>query len=437
MMQQDLNHTQNTTGGWHPARGAAPISPSELEENDLSLDGKTLPESERDIKGLSKAFLTERSYETFQKLGVELLNVPEFPEDLKKEILDILNKPRALHDRALLTEALTSYHGLTSRLPDKSSAAQWSQDRSKHHNLYAILGIMCALMRLVDTDYTLTQRIISTEFQGEKEAIRKDLRERLLDRYDKTLFPPHDEMLLALKLEFSDKNPLAVTTMLKGYLVPLFELESQVKVGWLKQIFTEETYSETPVNSVKDLDDGELSPRHTHYLRHFLKYYQDKGVLPLNQIPVKEVIDGEFLTSVLRASASTRDKIIFLHAAALAATSVSQSAFAILPEFSDAFCEQGDSKLIGADKLLDAMANHNCGRWTTKNLDSYLTVVITTLLDRCSKVDNRPLFMVAMQGVNDLIAQANNYRAEFKADLKKFVVVLSDKAISGKDQRYI
>lgn len=214
------------------APGLRVVPPPPVTAPVAEADGELVP-PEVGSKALVKSFISNRSFETFLVLARMLVAAPEFPEALRLATLKAFEGIKSKEQREIISDAFKGYKPYAGRLPKGSAEeiATWCQDRSEHHHLYTVLGTTVALTTILATDQTLVQRAVASGLRENSVQVADELNRRFLAHYKNLFGDTNESYAQAFLSEKSEKNPMAVTLFLKGFLAPLLEIERPAKRG--------------------------------------------------------------------------------------------------------------------------------------------------------------------------------------------------------------
>jgi hypothetical protein len=446
-----------------PAPPTAPVAES---------DGE-LVHPEVGSKALVKSFVSNRSFETFMVLARMLVNAPEFPEELRNETLKALEGIKSKEQKEIISDAFKGYKPYTGRLPKGSSEeiATWCQDRSEHHQLYTVLGTTAALVSVLAIDQTLVQRVLTSGLRENSVQAADELNRRLLAHYKNLFGDTTESYAQAFVSEKAEKNPMAVTLFLKGFLAPLLEIERPTKrglaflfaplgkvdapqglaglsdvlwteaksadLGTLFKVAEQAVYKAEHEKRDKQIAqqreqeriqrEAKQGPEET--ARHQRETEEDK--LGLKGITLVKLIDKRFVQRALSAQGTTDEKIAFLTAAVGLATTVDESA---IIELAEQLPQMGRVSLMGGssqtlnDRLIVLIGEYKIGSWTGRAKSPYGPAMLAVALDKCSGLRN-PAYAEIVRA--RFAAKSEEWAGDWKEEFIADVNTLFSKLISA------
>ena len=421
------------------------VSTSTLSEGTLPSVPEDNPEI--DLRAHLKTFANNPNLTTLIPVTRVLLELAELNGDLKKELHTLFEHPRPREEVLMLSDAFLAYAPLNKRLPDKMAAAAWSQDRANHPEVYCVIGILAAAAKLAEHDRMLTQKILAVDPIEENASQREDDRKRLFQLYKDHLFCKESGFLRMLKSEYEAKNPLAVTMLLKGYLVPLLEIEHGLKKGFFAKMlqWTDDISIPSQLNV---LAEGGLTPNQTRELLTFLRACETEETKPapgasapgtvksLKQLSPPKIVDSSFVEAVLQTEASITEKLLFLHGAVNAAEQVSElGLYSIVEKMPRGDKSVGSPDATGWKSICNHIDVKGYGDWGAPESGNYDIALLVTALRKCGGIENHGYFNIAKTKLLEDIRASDGwarYGDKFKTTLLHYIDSLSVDALKKK-----
>ena len=234
------------------------------------------------------------------------------------------------------------------------------------------------------------------------------MKKREMGAYETDRIPGGSSCIQMVEYEAQDKNPLAVTRFLKGYLVPIFEIDHGIKVGVFKRLgyaFDEEVISP----ELSDLAEGGMNPVQSRALNRFrsaaspldAKTELKHGVL-LKDLVAPPSIDVNFIDNVLHSQANTEEKIIYLSEALASAQLVQEKAlYALIEKLPRGVRATGDLKASGWAALKETMKGVGWEIQAEGEKHYFDVPLFLTALAKVSAIENTGYFKLARRSFDE------------------------------------